>query len=64
MKAEKYLLDYMLQCNISQKQVETDKGFNIEKMIQNKQELKADEFIDLCAYLNVDPDDVMNAVVG
>ena len=63
MKAEKYLLDYMLQNSISVKQMELETGINIEDIVVKEQELIADDFISLCLYLGVNPDDIMNFVV-
>ncbi len=63
MKAEQYLIDYMLESNISMNQVEVDMGINLETMIRNKEELRADDFVSLCIYLGVNPDDVMNTVI-
>lgn len=63
MKAEKYLLDYIVNHNITLEQIKKDTGINIGDLADGKEELMADEFIKLCIYLGVDPDDVMNTVV-
>lgn len=63
MKAEKYLLDYMKKSNIVSEHVKAEIGIDIEAIVNNNGELMADEFIRMCIYLGVNPDDVMNAVV-
>lgn len=63
MKAEQYLLDYMEKSNITIECVQNEIGINMAELANGKGELMADEFIRLCIYLGVDPDDVMHAVV-
>lgn len=63
MKAEKYLMNYIEQSNISTGQVKADLGIDMDMLMKQQQELLADEFIQLCLYLGVNPDEVMNAVV-
>ncbi len=59
MKAEKYLFEYMRQSNINLVDVQNDLGIDITKLERNE-ELLADEFVRLCVYFGISPDDVMN----
>lgn len=63
MRAEKYLMNYIEQSNISKGQVKADLGIDMDTLVNEHQELLADEFIQLCLYLGINPDEVMNAVV-
>lgn len=63
MKAEKYLLDYIEQSHITKERVQEVVGIDIEKLVINQQDLDADDFLRLCVFLGVNPDDVMNEVV-
>ncbi len=63
MKAEKYLLKYMTQSNMNLEDVRNDLGFDVTKLRENE-ELLADEFVRLCVYLGINPDDVMNEVLS
>lgn len=63
MKAEKYLLDYIIKSNIPMERVKKDVGIDVQALVSSKTELMADEFIQLCIYLGVNPDDMMNEVV-
>lgn len=63
MKAEKYLLDYMIKTNIPMERVKKDVGIDVQALVNSKKELMADEFIQLCIYLGVNPDDMINEVV-
>lgn len=63
MKAEKYLMDHIMQSGISMSQVKKDLGIDMEGLFKNNGELMADEFMRLCIYLGVNPDDVMNSIV-
>lgn len=58
MKAEKYLLDYMTSRSISVEQVESDTGINMKGLSDGKKDLMADEFLQLCVYLGVRPEDI------
>lgn len=63
MKAEKYLFDYMIKSNIPMERVKKDVGIDVQALVSSKTELMADEFIQLCIYLGVNPDDMMNELV-
>ena len=58
MKAEKYLLDYMMSRSITMEQVESDTGINMREFSDGKKDLMADEFLQLCVYLGVRPEDI------
>ncbi|MCM1499997.1 MAG: helix-turn-helix transcriptional regulator [Clostridium sp.] len=59
MKAEKYILDYMMNRSISVEQVECDTGINLRELSNGKKDLMADEFLQLCVYLGVRPEDIL-----
>lgn len=63
MKAEKYLLQHVLEHHISSQKVEADTGINIEKLVSEKKELVADEFLRLCIYLQVTPEEVGDQIL-
>ena len=63
MKAEKYLLKHVMQHNISMEQVEKETGIDMQKLKEGHQELMADDFIALCIYLGVNPDEIMEQIV-
>lgn len=63
MKAEKYLLEYMMKSNIPAERVKKDMGIDVQALVSSRTELMADELIRLCIYLGVNPDDMMNELV-
>lgn len=63
MKTEKYLLEHILNNHISLEQIETDTGINIEQMVRKKKDLKAGEFLALCTYLGITPEEVSDRVL-
>lgn len=63
MKTEKYLLDHMMNNHISVKQVECDMGINMEQLVEENRDLKAGEFLALCAYLNIRPEEVRDQIL-
>lgn len=58
MKAEKYLLDYIVSHHISLERIMNDTGIDIEKRVRLKQDLIAEEFLTLCTYLGIRPEDI------
>jgi len=63
MKAEKYLLQHVLEHQISSQKIEADTGINIEKVVSEKQELMADDFLRLCVYLDVTPEEISDQIL-
>ena len=63
MKTEKYLLQHMLKHHLSLEKMEMDTGINIEKFVSEQRELKADEFLRLCVYLNITPEEVSDQII-
>lgn len=63
MKAEKYLLEYVREHNMSSKGIEADTGINLEKIVLEEQELMADEFLRLCVYLNITPEEISDQIL-
>lgn len=63
MKTEKYLLQHMLEHHISSQKMEADTGINIEKLVSEKQELMADDFLRLCVYLHVTPEEISDQIL-
>lgn len=62
MKAENYLLQYILDHNISLAKIEDDTGINLNGVVSKGKDLLADEFVILCVYLGISPDEVKNRV--
>ncbi len=63
MKAENYLLEYILKSDISTERIKSDIGIDIAERVHSNGELMADEFMQMCIYLGINPDDVMNEIV-
>lgn len=63
MKAEKYLYQHIVQHNISIEQIEFDTGIHIKDIVDNQKELMADEFITLCVYLGITPEEVSDQIL-
>lgn len=63
MKAENYLYNYISECNISVEQVKNDIGIDIEKILSGKNELMVDEFLRLCIYLKITPEEVISQIL-
>lgn len=63
MKAEQYLLNYIEQSHISKDWVREVIGVDLEIIIEEQQDMDADDFIRMCLLLGVNPDDVMNATL-
>ena len=63
MKAEKYLLDYVVNHDISITQIEKDIGINIERRVREKKDLIASEFLTLCTYLGITPEEVSDQIL-
>lgn len=63
MKAEKYLLEYVREHNMSSRGIEVDTGINLERIVMEEQELMADEFLRLCAYLNITPEEISDQIL-
>lgn len=63
MKTEKYLLQHIVNNHISLEQIENDTGINIEQMVRRKKDLKAGEFLALCTYLGITPEEVGDQIL-
>lgn len=63
MKTERYLLEYITSSNLSTEQVKSDTGIDIVDLVRNNGELMAEEFLQMCVYLEINPDDVMNEII-
>lgn len=63
MYAEEYILRHMEKCEISKDKVKEDTGIDFYKIEEKKLELTAGEFIELCMYLSLSPEDIMNWVL-
>lgn len=63
MKTEKYLLQHTLRHEVSLEKMEADTGINLEKLVLEQRELKTDEFLRLCVYLNITPEEVSDQII-
>lgn len=62
MKAERYLLEYMKNANVTTEEMKNSIGIDMQVFEDGKKELMADEFIEVCIYLGVSPDEVLNSI--
>lgn len=63
MKTEKYLLQHIVNNHISLEQIENDTGINIEQMVRRKKDLRAGEFLALCTYLGITPEEIGDQIL-
>ena len=63
MRVEQYLLEYIRQHHLSEEQVERDTGTNLQLLIDQGRELVADEFLHICNYLGITPDEVSDQIL-
>lgn len=63
MKTEKYLLEHITSHHIPVEQVENDIGINIEQLVREERDLKADEFLTLCVYLGITPEEISDRII-
>lgn len=54
------IANYIKSNNISVSQISKDTGIDEEKLLGNQQPFSAAEFLELCFYLNVRPEDFKN----
>lgn len=62
MKTEKFLLEHIREHGISEEILERELGFSLEKLVDAKEELPADRFLELCRYLGITPEQVIDRV--
>lgn len=55
----KLLYEYISRNNISLKQIQKDLNMEIEEMVKENRILSASEFLRICKYLNLPPEDIM-----
>lgn len=58
MYVEQYILDHVERCNVSRDKIKEDIGIDLEKIEKNQLELTAEEFIQLCMYLRLSPEEI------
>ncbi len=63
MRVEIYLLDYIRQHDISRDQMIQDTGIDLEMLVSKGKELVSDEFLGLCMYLGITPDEVSDQIL-
>ncbi len=63
MYTEKYILKYIEECKISKDKIKEDTGIDFGRIEEMGLELTAGEFIVLCPYLKLSPEEVMNWVL-
>lgn len=57
MSVSKKITNYIKSNNISVSQISKDTGIDEEKLLGNLQPFNATEFLELCFYLNIRPED-------
>lgn len=63
MYTERYILRYIEERKVSMDKVKEDTGIDLEKLKEKEMELTASEFFELCVYLSLSPEDVLNWVL-
>lgn len=63
MRVESYLWKYVRQNGIAADKVAMETGIDLEAMIGEGKELVTDEFLELCAYLGITPDEVSDQIL-
>lgn len=58
MYVERYILNYVERCHLSRDKIREDIGIDLEKIDRNQLELTAEEFIKLCMYLQLSPEEI------
>ncbi|MDE6435728.1 MAG: hypothetical protein K2L07_16080 [Lachnospiraceae bacterium] len=63
MYTERYILRYIEERKVSMNKVKEDTGIDLERLKEKEMELTAGEFFELCVYLSLSPEDVLNWVL-
>jgi hypothetical protein len=60
MYAEKYILEDIERRNISLDKIKEETGIDVTVLMDEGQELNALDFLNLCIYLRISPEDIGN----
>lgn len=63
MKAEQYILKYMSEHEVSNEKVKRETGIDMAGIIDSKNELLADDFLKLCIYLGITPEEISDQIL-
>ena len=63
MKVEQYILQYMKDHDISNEKVKNETGIDILSLLSEKKELLADDFLKLCIYFGITPEEISDQVL-
>lgn len=63
MKAERYILQYIKDHNISSETIKKDIGLDLDKILKKDGNLLADDFLRLCVYLGITPEEIGDQIL-
>ena len=63
MKAEKYIMQYIREHDISFQRVKKDTGIDLLLLESNSNNLLADDFLRLCIYLGIAPEEISDQIL-
>lgn len=63
MKAEKYIIEYIREHNISFQKVKRDTGLDLISLERHNNNLLADDFLRLCLYLGITPEEISDQIL-
>lgn len=58
MYAEKYILDYVEKYSVSKNKIKEETGIDLDVVEKHHLELAAGDFLNLCLYLKLSPEDI------
>lgn len=58
MYAEKYILDYVEKYSVSKNKIKEETGIDLDAVEKHHLELAAGDFLSLCLYLKLSPEDI------
>lgn len=62
MKTERFLLEHIREHGISEEVLEGELGFSLKQLVDAGEELPADRFLELCRYIGITPEQVIDRV--
>lgn len=63
MKAEQYILNYMTEHDVLNEKVKQETGIDMVEITKDNKELLADDFLKLCMYLGITPEEISDQIL-
>ena len=63
MKTERYIQKYITEHNISTDNIKKDTGLDLNFIFENDGNLLADDFLRLCVYLGITPEEIGDQIL-